>query len=163
MKYIPKKYQSTPQAPNIDGFGTGKYNDPTSLPLNVLEYIRLKNSDYLTYTSPVERKPTPTLDDYNNEFFIRYFVKQRNNNKIIEIDKTQYTYIGVVGQIDGDLYLSYQLDWKIAGPMYDQYKGNIIVEHGIVDSNKRTLNIAEKTINGITSKLSNLVEYAILK
>jgi hypothetical protein len=57
-------------------------------------------------------------------------------------------------------YNTAEVLWKISGPLYDIKQGNLLVQGGIIDSNKRSIQDAEKTMPGITNYLNNLTLYS---
>lgn len=105
--------------------------------------------------SPLHRILPPTQDDYNLGYMQRFFAKRVNGGveTIVEISKDD------VNKLFGNiLYMTIDLNWMIDGPLYDDSFGDIPI-YGVVDSNKRMLDMKEKQMPGISTFLSNLTQY----
>jgi hypothetical protein len=76
----------------------------------------------------------------------------------IEVNKN--TYYTVLSSPDSLFYNTVEVLWKISGPLYDIKKDNVLIQGGIIDSNKRSVQEAEKTIKGISNYLTDLTLYA---
>lgn len=92
----------------------------------------------------------PTSDDYRRGYVIRYFTKKENNAFITEISELEYNNI-VNGTADYDirLYQTAKILWKITGPLNSQRKSQYNVIPGIIETNKRLTESANKTFLGI--------------
>jgi len=128
-------------------------------------YFTLNKKRIFNYKEPVPYIPIPDDNDYKTTFIVRYFVKRRNssNSNIIEINQKQYDTIPQPFQgIDYVLYYGIQLDWKIFGCLNDKYDslGKTIIQYGIYDTNKRTLQLKEREMSGISRYLSNLIQFS---
>lgn len=103
----------------------------------------------------------PTNADYNNGFMTRFILKPTISSQINDfIEVRSDKYISVVQ--DGDakvLYKSINLVWKLTGPLYDVYRDNIRILSGIIDSNKRSLSEAEKTMPNLSLYLTDLLQF----
>lgn len=117
-----------------------------------IEYLNLKT---VTIPNIVGVHNPPTKNDYDIGFMIRYFCSKRNENKIVETDKNLYNKL-----ISNSFYKVINLEWKITGPIQDVVKNEIVVEFGIIDTNRRTLQITESKMPGISLYLKDLTEYA---
>lgn len=160
MKYIPiiqtalkeSDKQNTDDSPiKIEPFKSEKnyLNYNHVLTLNIAETEGLRNSYII-----------PTEDDYKNGYYIRYFLKKRNEMLIQEVDNTIYNADGV--KFDNTLYEKFELIWKLNGPLHDKLKNNSIIEYGIIDTNKRTVNAINKKYNISLDKIiRNYSEFAI--
>ncbi|MFA5395957.1 MAG: fibronectin type III domain-containing protein, partial [Methanogenium sp.] len=85
------------------------------------------NTTYFNLTKVKEQKyaveihPKPTKDDFENGFYIRYFVSQKNtNDNIIEIDKTQYD-----GFLDSKFYTIFNMRWMLPDDTEENMKINM--------------------------------------
>jgi hypothetical protein len=109
--------------------------------------------------------PTPAPADYQVGSFIRYFTKKRNGGaeSIIEISKT--TYEDITNQSSSyNFYLweTITIYWAISGPLFDVKDPNTgITTPGIVNTNARILDKANKEFRGIRAYLQDLAQYAI--
>jgi hypothetical protein len=85
----------------------------------VLNYAILKNINiynppikFLPYYSPVQ----PTLQDYQNGEFQRYFVKKTNGIVYIEINQDQFAKLEAKDpQIEFSLYQPFTITWILTG------------------------------------------------
>ena len=95
--------------------------------------------------------PQPTDDDYRKGYIIRYFTKKENERGFItEISEETYNSI-VNGTADFDIRL-YQVTtilWKLTGPLNNTRKSQYNVIPGIIETNTRLTETANKTFLGI--------------
>jgi len=136
-------------------------NDPTK---TIYDDIR-KGEDVKTYKTPLTYFPgnVLTIDDYKREYFVRYFVKRRNDatSNITEITEKQFKTLGKKGSgINGSLYFGISLRWKINGARETYLENNIKV-FGVSETNKQTLFALEQKMSGITKFLGDLEEFSI--
>lgn len=118
------------------------------------------------YVAPIQYHPKPTPDEYKVGVMNRYFLKKRNarNGKILEVNKKTYDLTTEKGPIDGNLWKRYTLKWRISGPINDiKNKANIVISPGISSTNRRILKKAESEFSGITSYLSNVIQFGKVK
>lgn len=95
--------------------------------------------------------PQPVESDYRKGYLIRYFTKKENEIGLItEISQEEYNSI-VNGTADYDIsiYKTCKILWKITGPLNSQRKSQYNVIPGIIDTNKRLTEEANKTFLGI--------------
>lgn len=107
----------------------------------------------------VSRKgaPTPYFPfvieaDYKKGYLVRSFVKKVNDKGfVIEISSEEYANLknGTVNYDVSD-YLSIQIFWKITGPLNTVRVSQYDIRNGIIDTNKRLVENANKTFLGIT-------------
>ena len=159
-------------------------NSPYSIPL-VKDYIAKQENNYIIPTQeninyatlqPVNQElyqssgdplaifPTLTGKDYQRGQIIRYFAKKRNINppSIIEITKDAFTDLNSnSGRYNYALWIVTSVFWKISGPLRDSLNANGVKTSGIIDTNKRLIETAEKNFKGIKQYLSNLIQFAV--
>jgi len=101
--------------------------------------------------------PMPTQQDYNKGSFTRYVTKRVNSGleTITEVNEVDYN-----KATRDPLYVTAKFDWKITGALYDDLSDPNLPIYGIIDTNKRTLDIVEKTIVGVKNYFKNLSQYA---
>lgn len=129
------------------------YEDVSSLKY---QYKQL-NSVNTTYVTPTPYQAENSIS-INQEQIQRYFLQRKNDlNDIIEIDSTQFD-LYANQQIDNNLYTAIQLTWYITGNTQDTMI-NGSKQFGIVSKNRNAVVNAERRMPGITSKLSNLLEF----
>jgi hypothetical protein len=95
--------------------------------------------------------PQPTEADYRRGYLIRYFTKKINERGFItEISESEYKGIAN-GTVDYKvkMYQIVKILWKITGPLNSQRKSQYNVIPGIIDTNKRLTEEANKTFLGI--------------
>ena len=100
----------------------------------------------------------PTLEDYEKGFYTRYFIKRKDSNNISEVEEMK---LGDIGEkISEVLYVGFELNWKISGPLDDRFDSKgVRQEAGVRDTNRRTLQRLEKQHTGISEKLQNLTQF----
>jgi hypothetical protein len=167
----------------LGGVWTGKEHDKNSIKLvslsknaesipgnintfnsNSVVYYQTKRKDnkpVVTESSiPVSDTLPPTPDDYQKTYFTRYILQYKLSTSPIYIEVNKNTYYTVLSSPDLLFYNTAEVLWKISGPLYDVKQGNLLVQGGIIDSNKRSIQEAEKTMPGITNYLNNLTLYS---
>jgi hypothetical protein len=106
----------------------------------------------------------PTEQDYTNGFFIRYILKPTvgvNNIQslnFIEVKSNKFIQVSQSPDLK-TLYKLTSLIWKLTGPLYDVYKDNIRISSGIIDTNKRSILDAEKTLPNLSLYLINPLQF----
>jgi hypothetical protein len=95
--------------------------------------------------------PQPTEEDYKKGYITRYFTKKENEKGyIIEISRDEYNNI-VNGDTDYDIRL-YQVAtilWKLTGPLNNTRKSQYNIIPGIIETNQRLTEAANKNFLGI--------------
>lgn len=122
-------------------------------PYNVFPINQLSNKfSFLNQQKElVPHIPQPTSHDYNVGFMKRYFAKKLISEviQIFEISQQSYDEINSNKGNYLSLYQTISLDWKITGPKYDMYDNPLNPTYGVMDTNKRTIEIKEKEMKGI--------------
>jgi hypothetical protein len=133
--------------------GTPGLNN-TQLPFKIKEQLALKTN--ILQPNRIQGKPNsyfpqPTEEDYKKGYITRYFTKKENEKGyIIEISRDEYNDI-VNGETDYDIRL-YQVTtilWKLTGPLRNTRKSQYNVIPGIIDTNQRLVESANKNFLGI--------------
>lgn len=95
--------------------------------------------------------PQPTEENYRKGYIVRYFTKKENERGFItEISEDEYNSI-VNGTADYDISI-YQVTsilWKLTGPLNSKRESQYNVIPGIIDTNKRLTESANKNFLGI--------------
>jgi hypothetical protein len=136
-----------------------KYVDRIEQPDNYI-YNQLKS--FTTFSSPKFVSNAPTLEEYSEGKFTRYFLRASNSvsvTDIIEIDARQWKQWKQNG-IDNKLYTVIELDWKLTGPKEDVIKENSIV-YGVYNTNKRIVELKSTSFVNIQNYLTDYLEYTI--
>jgi hypothetical protein len=112
--------------------------------------IKTNVSPNRTLGKPVSYYPQPIESDYKRGYIIRYFTKKNNDTFVIEISEEEYNNI-VDGTANYDIriYQTQKILWKITGPLNSQRQSQYNVIPGIIDTNKRLVETANKTFLGI--------------
>jgi len=138
-------------------------NSNISPDLNNDNYNSLKPLNLAQLIDPIPFTPKPTEEDYKRGKITRYFARQRNGTqfRIMEIDQTTYDNLSNrKGGLNYSLWKVISIFWQISGPLRDQRVGNIRTRAGIIDTNQRVLDNAEKDFIVIKQYLTNLTQFA---
>lgn len=133
------------------------FNQPLSETYNNLKPLNLSLTDPIPFT------PKPTEEDYKRGKITRYFARQRNGTKfrIMEIDQPTYNNLSNNrGGLNTSLWKVISIFWQISGPLNDQKVNGIRTRAGIIDTNQRVLNNAEKNFIGLKQYLTDLKQFA---
>ena len=126
------------------------------------EYDNLKPLN-LSLIDPTPFTPKPTEEDYKRGKITRYFARQRNGTKfkIMEIDQKTYDNLSNNrGGLNTSLWKVISIFWQISGPLHDQKANGIRTRAGIIDTNQRVLNNAEKNFIGLKQYLTDLKQFS---
>jgi hypothetical protein len=140
-----------------------KNEGETILDPQSIEYNSIKQTNLVKLIDPTPYTPKPTQEDYNKGKITRYFARQRNGTqfKIMEIDQTTYDNLSNNrGGLNFALWKVISIFWQISGPLRDERVGNIRTRAGIIDTNQRVLDNAEKSFIGIKQYLTNLQQFS---
>lgn len=102
----------------------------------------------------------PTSEDYAKGYFIRYIAKFVSTSKptFIEVNKDTYDKINENTSLQV-IYPTVPLFWKLTGPTDDAFVDNIRVAVGVRDANLRSIQEAEKIIKGVSSFLTDPLQF----
>ena len=79
----------------------------------------------------------------------------------MEIDKTTFNNLNKQrGDLNYSVWRAISIQWQISGPLNDELVNGIKVRPGIIDTNEKILNQAEKNFIGIKQYLSNPTQFA---
>jgi len=129
------------------------YADTTT---TAYQYKQLKPKIKTKYKTVYPVNITIDIVDIKKTYITRYFLQKQTDYSIIEINLDQLNDLDS-NIIDPNLYTSVKLNWYIAGPLLDTGTG--IKTRGVLTKNQLEVNVAEKVIPGIRSRLTNLSEY----
>lgn len=101
--------------------------------------------------APISYYPQPTEQDYKRGYLIRYFTKKINEKGfVIEISQNEYEKItNGIANYDISFYQVVKILWKITGPLNPERQSQYNIIPGIIDTNKRLIETANKTFLGI--------------
>jgi hypothetical protein len=170
---------------NVGRYWTGKEHNMSSIQLtNLVGNISNTPIDlnFISKNNPISKKFTkiydqnndspllkndiiqPTSEDYEKGYFTRYIAQLKASinpeNNIVELNQNSFD----TASRNGNVIRAYRFaifKWKIAGPFYDLYRGDIRIEAGIIDTNLRSLqDVEKKSIHGITLFLKDPTQFA---
>ena len=101
---------------------------------------------------PTPYFPSPLESDYKKGYLVRSFVKKVNDKGfVIEISNEEYANFSN-GTVNYDVsdYLILQIFWKITGPLNTIRVSQYDIRAGIIETNTRLVENANKTFLGIT-------------
>jgi hypothetical protein len=142
-----------PSSASIDLKGSINSNAPKYNSLNPLN---------LSLIDPTPFTPIPTLEDYRKGKITRYFARQRNGTqfKIMEINKETFDALNNRSKgLNTSLWKTISIFWQISGPERTQVVNGIRRQAGIIDTNQRVLDNAEKNFIGIKQYLTDLKQF----
>ena len=142
----------------------GSWNQNSSVKLIPYEFVQPDALAYKKLTNIEVKfdsiKPSAvTITEQNREdgYVTRYFIKKINETSILEIDKTQYD-AWVSKKIDNNLYVATEIVWKITGNRNTELvRGGQLP--GVIEVNLSNVSRANQIVPGISSKLTNLLQY----
>lgn len=133
-------------------------NEIENLPNDVKSRLEnnTKSNTLAEPNSQLKDQPTPyhvklIEDDYNRGYIIRYFTKKVNSaGYVIEISPYEYAMIqnGTV-PYDISFWQILEIFWKLTGPLNRKVVSEYNIRAGIIDTNKRLIENANKTFIGI--------------
>jgi len=140
-----------------------KNEGPAILDPNSIDYNSLKNNKLTTLIDPIPFTPKPTPEDYKKGKITRYLARQRNGTQFRIMEINQLTYDNLLnnrGGLNTSLWKVISLFWQISGPLNDQRVDGVRTRAGIIDTNQRVLDNAEKNFIGIKQYLTDLTQFA---
>jgi hypothetical protein len=109
---------------------------------------------------PLQNALPPTSEDYSKTYFTRYIIKYKLSSQSYFVETNKNEYYKLQQSSDQKYYYFAEVLWKISGPLYDIKQDNVLIVGGIIDSNKRSVQEAEKTVSDISSYLVDLTLYS---
>jgi len=131
---------------------------------SIESYKRLNSTIDANLIDPTPFTPRPTEADYKVGRITRYIARQKGGTqfRVMEIDKTTYDNLTKQrGDLNYSVWRAISIQWQISGPLNDELVNGIKVRPGIIDTNEKILNQAEKNFIGIKQYLSNPTQFAI--
>ena len=128
----------------------------------VENYKQLKPVE-VNLVDPTPFTPRPTEKDYKVGRITRYIARQKGGTqfRVMEIDKTTFDNLNKQrGDLNYSVWRVISIQWQISGPLNDELVNGIKVRPGIIDTNEKILNQAEKNFIGIKQYLSNPTQFA---
>lgn len=117
----------------------------------------IKNSTFHSLSIPNTIVPKPTEEDYEIGSIDRYFVQKANdiNGFIYEINLDTFQMLH-----ENPYWISEIVRWRISGPLDAVYNDNgMIIDKGVISSNKASLFIASEKLKNIGLYLPNILQF----
>jgi len=112
-----------------------------------LVYDKITENKFPKKAELVASEPVLTEDDYTIGHMSRYFAVKINDNtgySAIEISKKDYNKFKVKKSSTSFIYNVIEIKWKLTGPLHDEYDGDIRINSGVFDTNRRVVVTASK-------------------
>ena len=138
-------------SPNIN-LGSG-------LSTTYLSISRNTKQSLIESSNPIPDSMPPTQQAYDQTFYTRYFLEYLLSSKSIIVEVNKGTYFNYVNSNLRKYFNNVELLWKISGPLYDVKENGILIKGGVIDSNLRSINQAQKTMPSIRDYLTDLTLY----
>lgn len=122
---------------------------------------KTQNPINTSINQPLQNALPPTPEDYDRTYFTRYIIKYKLSSELYFVETDKNEYYRLQQSSDQKYYYFSEVLWKISGPLYDVKQDNVLIVGGIIDSNKRSVQEAEKTTPGISNYLVDLTLYSI--
>jgi hypothetical protein len=148
--------------PYIDTKTIGQQNELGIDTSKNFEYNSIKTLDVQISQIPNPNTERVTDRDIEVGYVVRYFAYKVNDGQLLELNKEGYDSVGSPNGLDAILWKKFNLRWKITGPdndILDRF-GNI-KESGIIDTNRRTLNLKSEEYPTLMEYITDLTEYAV--
>ena len=127
-------------------------------PESVIEYNKISDIE-IDYKSFNTYNVAITKENINKGYVDRFIIKRANDNVFYEVNSDTYD-MYTNEDIDPVLYLAVKFKWYITGNINDVRQGNISIP-GVPSNNYKELQTAEKTVPGITSYLTDTLQYYV--
>lgn len=117
----------------------------------------VKNKTFYSLEIPKTIVPVPTSNDYESSFIERYFIQKANDihGFVYEIDMNEFTRIK-----SNPYWLYVVISWRISGPLDSVYNNDgMLIDKGVINSNKATLATASAKLKNIGLYLPNLLQF----
>lgn len=139
--------------------------EPNQSPQQELIKLTLHNNTQVVSSNfilPISFYPQPNNEDYKRGYMMRYFIKRRNADftTIKEISKSDYELFNSNLNVDTNLYVVISLNWKITGPLYDDFRDKNYPKAGIIDTNKKLVILKERIFPGFSNYFHDYSQFS---
>lgn len=146
---------------------SGTPNDKNSKQLEKIsvqsDYSKANNSiQPSTFVLPNPFYPSPKEEDYKRGYLQRYFLKRRNADytTIREISQDDYTNFTLNTDLGASLYVGVILNWKITGPINNDYSDKNFPKPGIIETNQKLVKLKEGVMPGFSNFFKDYKQFA---
>jgi hypothetical protein len=129
---------------------------------NQYNFINTNQNTNQSLSVPIPKNDSlpPTQQDYTQSFYIRYIIEYKLSSKPVFVEVNRTTYFNYINTSYKQYFNFVEVPWKISGPLRDVKQNNVLVEGGIIDSNIRSREMANKIMPGVENYLVDLTLYA---
>jgi len=120
-----------------------------------------QNKTILSSSIPPNDSLPPTSEDYAKGFYTRYILEYKLSSKPFFIEVNKQTYFNIVNSTQKTYFKHVEVLWRISGPPNNVYENGILMQGGVIDSNIKSIEQAQKTMPGIEKYLADLTLYYI--
>lgn len=104
-------------------------------------------------TLPNTYLPKPNANDYRLGFIYRYIVAKVNMTEIIEVSSETFS------DVTSPLYKKAKFKWKISGQLTSTYSGNMLLQEGVIDFNRKQVKAVNGDIPGTLDIFTNYKQF----
>jgi hypothetical protein len=121
-----------------------------------------QKSDNKSYSVPIPQNDSlpPTQQDYTQSFYIRYILQYKLSSNPVFVEVNKVTFFQYFNTSYKQYFSFVEVPWKISGPLYDVKENNVLVEGGIIDSNLRSIDMANRIMPGVRNYFTDVTLYA---
>lgn len=104
---------------------------------------------------PVSYKPVVTVNDAQNNFIQRYFIRSVSDPDVVtEVDVKQFTQFK-----NNPRFITTEIKWKIIGKQKNEYLPNNVIVYGTIDINRQEVANADLTFGGLRKYIQDYTAY----
>jgi hypothetical protein len=104
-------------------------------------------------TLPNTFLPKPTANEYRLGFLYRYIVAKVNMTEIVEVSNETFS------NVTSPLFKKAKFKWKISGQLTSTYSGNMLLQEGVIDFNRKQVKDVDSDIPGTASIFTNYKQF----
>jgi hypothetical protein len=126
------------------------------------QYDGLNSSVSINVSVPIPQSDSlpPNEQDYTQSFYIRYILQYKLSSNPVFVEVNKVTFFQYFNTSYKQYFSFVEVPWKISGPLYDVKENNVLVEGGIIDSNLRSIDMANRIMPGVRNYFTDVTLYA---
>ncbi len=122
---------------DVESQSIASYSRQANVNLLPPTYENIAKSKQPTNAPIITSTPLPTPENYSNNIFYRYYLKNTNSYRYNEIDQNQYQlFRDQDPSVQYQLFIPLRINWVITGNLLDAYKKNIEITEKTSEKNK---------------------------